>query len=164
MESKLTSRSEPTPNTETEIKVPQEDTAPVAATTAEKGKAPVDKTAIEENANNLIAKGGKSMALKAWEEAVSYFGEALENMYVALLNCLWQSMPSRRKRSLSLTARREIYDEFDARMAPVLLSYGKALFELGFSQQGVMGKEEVTKTADAGMSPSFLFREESNLL
>jgi hypothetical protein len=92
MESKLTSRSEPTPNTETEIKVPQEDTAPVAATTAEKGKAPVDKTAIEENANNLIAKGGKSMALKAWEEAVSYFGEALENMYVALLNCLWQCL------------------------------------------------------------------------
>jgi hypothetical protein len=52
------------------------------ATTAEKGKAPVDKAAIEENANNLIAKGGKSMALKAWEEAVGYFGEALENMYV----------------------------------------------------------------------------------
>jgi hypothetical protein len=103
------------------------------------------------------------MALKAWEEAVGYFGEALENMYVALLNCLWQSMPSRRKR-LSLTARREIYDEFDARMAPVLLSYGKALFELGFSQQGVMGKEEVTKTADAGTSPSFLFREETSLL
>ena len=40
-------------------------------------------------------------------------------------------------------------------MAPVLLSYGKALFELGFSQQGVMGKEEVTKTADAGMSYTF---------
>jgi hypothetical protein len=49
-------------------------------------------------------------------------------------------------------------------MAPVLLSYGKALFELGFSQQGVMGKEEVTKTADAGMSPSVLFREENSLL
>jgi hypothetical protein len=43
-------------------------------------------------------------------------------------------------------------------MAPVLLSYGKALFELGFSQQGVMGKEEVTKTADAGKSLSaFLY-------
>jgi len=41
-------------------------------------------------------------------------------------------------------------------MAPVLLSYGKALFELGFSQQGVMGKEEVTKTADAGMSYGFI--------
>jgi len=40
-------------------------------------------------------------------------------------------------------------------MAPVLLSYGKALFELGFSQQGVMGKEEVAKTADAGMSYGF---------
>jgi hypothetical protein len=80
---KLILRSEPTPKTETETKVTQEDTAPVAATTAEKGKAPVDKAAIEENANNSIAKGGKSMALKAWEEAVGYFGEALENMYVA---------------------------------------------------------------------------------
>lgn len=38
-------------------------------------------------------------------------------------------------------------------MAPVLLNYGKALYELGFSQQGVMGKEEVEKNADAGMSP-----------
>jgi hypothetical protein len=82
--SKLINRSEPTPITETktETKVPQEDTA-ATATTAEKGKAPVDKAVIEENANNLIAKGGKSMALKAWEEAVGYFGEALENMYVA---------------------------------------------------------------------------------
>jgi len=35
-------------------------------------------------------------------------------------------------------------------MAPVLLNYGKALFELGFSQQGVMGKEEVEKSADGG--------------
>jgi hypothetical protein len=78
---KLIQRSEPTPNTETETKVTQETTT-ATATTAEKGKAPVDKAAIEENANNLIAKGGKSMALKAWEEAVGYFGEALENMYV----------------------------------------------------------------------------------
>jgi hypothetical protein len=39
-------------------------------------------------------------------------------------------------------------------MAPVLLNYGKALFELGFSQQGVMGKEEVEKTADGGTSCS----------
>lgn len=35
-------------------------------------------------------------------------------------------------------------------MAPLLLSYGKALYELAFSQQGVMGKEEVEKTADQG--------------
>ena len=82
MGSKLTTRSEPT-IAETETKVTQETTA---ATTAEKGKAPVEKTAIEENADNLIAKGGKSMALKAWEEAVSYFGEALENMYVTYSN------------------------------------------------------------------------------
>jgi len=52
------------------------------STSTEKGKAPIDKSAIEENANVLIAKGGKSMALKAWEEAVQQFGEALENMYV----------------------------------------------------------------------------------
>jgi hypothetical protein len=89
--SKLTSRSEPTPNTETETKVTQE-TITATATATEKGKAPVDKAAIEENANNSIAKGGKSMALKAWEEAVSYFGEALENMYVAHPHCLWQCL------------------------------------------------------------------------
>jgi len=46
-------------------------------------------------------------------------------------------------------------------MAPVLLRYGKALFELGFSQQGVMGKEEVTKTADAGMSLFLLIGNDS---
>jgi len=79
-------RSDLTPNTETETKVAQEGTE--AATTAEKGKAPIDKAVIEENANNLIAKGGKSMALKAWEEAVAYFGEALENMYVSYPRCL----------------------------------------------------------------------------
>jgi len=82
---KLIDRSEPTPNTANETKVTQDSTT-ATTTTAEKGKAPVDKAAIEENANNLIAKGGKSMALKAWEEAVSYFGEALENMYVAYSN------------------------------------------------------------------------------
>ena len=80
-------RSDLTPNTETEAKVPQESTE-ATPTMAEKGKAPIDKAAIEENANNLIAKGGKSMALKAWEEAVAYFGEALENMYVSYPRCL----------------------------------------------------------------------------
>jgi hypothetical protein len=56
---------------------------------------------------------------------------------------------------MKLIIRREIYSEFDARMAPVLLNYGKALFELGFSQQGVMGKEEVEKNAE-GMFFSLL--------
>lgn len=36
-------------------------------------------------------------------------------------------------------------------MAPLLLSYGKALYELAFASQGVMGKEEVDKaTTGAG--------------
>lgn len=33
-------------------------------------------------------------------------------------------------------------------MAPLLLSYGKALYELVLSQQGVMGKEEVAKSTN----------------
>ena len=35
--------------------------------------------------------------------------------------------------------------EVDPAMAPFLLSYGKALYELALSQSGVMGKEEVQK-------------------
>jgi hypothetical protein len=73
-------------NSNTEDAVRQEETA--SSTTADKGKAPVDKSAIEENATNLIAKGGKSMALKQWEEAVGYFGEALENMCVSISTAL----------------------------------------------------------------------------
>ena len=38
--------------------------------------------------------------------------------------------------------------ESDPEMAPILLSYGRALYELAVSQQGVMGKEEVEKEAD----------------
>lgn len=50
-------------------------------------------------------------------------------------------------------ARREIVGEFDPAMAPLLLSYGKALYELAFASQGVMGKEEVNKVATRpGMS------------
>lgn len=33
-------------------------------------------------------------------------------------------------------------------MAPLLLSYGRALYELALSQSGVMGKEEVAKGTD----------------
>ncbi len=43
--------------------------------------------------------------------------------------------------------------DFDPQMAPLLLSYGKALYELAFAQQGVMGKEEVDKQADDAGTP-----------
>lgn len=43
--------------------------------------------------------------------------------------------------------RRQLVGEFDPQMAPLLLSYGKALYELAYSQQGVMGKEELEKQA-----------------
>lgn len=44
-----------------------------------------------------------------------------------------------------LMYRRELVSELDPAMAPFLLSYGKALYELALSQSGVMGKEEVQK-------------------
>lgn len=61
---------------------------------------------------------------------------------------------------LTPASRREIVGEFDPKMAPLLLSYGKALYELAFSTQGAIGKEEVGKTAQSGMSlplPFLLF-------
>lgn len=39
-------------------------------------------------------------------------------------------------------------DQLDASKAPLLFNYGRALFELALSQQGVMGKEEVAKGTD----------------
>lgn len=47
-------------------------------------------------------------------------------------------------------------------MAPLLLAYGKALYELAFSQQGVMGKEEVDKSADGESIRKCLWRREGN--
>jgi HAT1-interacting factor 1 len=47
-------------------------------------------------------------------------------------------------------------------MAPLLLAYGKALYELAFSQQGVMGKEEVDKTAEGVSTRKCLRRREGN--
>ena len=44
--------------------------------------------------------------------------------------------------------RRQLVGDSDPEMAPLLLSYGKALYELAFAQQGVMGKEELGKQAD----------------
>jgi len=47
-------------------------------------------------------------------------------------------------------------------MAPLLLAYGKALYELAFSQQGVMGKEEVDKNAEGESIRNRLWRREGN--
>jgi len=51
--------------------------------------------------------------------------------------------------------RRQLLGDFDPAMAPLLLSYGKALYELAFASQGVMGKEEVDKVA-VGAGPGEL--------
>lgn len=76
-----------------------------------------------------------------------------------------------RDSKLKLTPRRQLVGDFDPAMAPLLLSYGKALYELAFASQGVMGKEEVDKAATAAgefvfQSPTFpeLNTPSSNLL
>ncbi|WWC69166.1 uncharacterized protein I206_103102 [Kwoniella pini CBS 10737] len=94
-----------------------------ASTGTEESSVPTDPKEIKEQADTLVAEGKKAIALKQWEEGVNKYGEALDLM-------------------------RQLVGEFDAAMAPLLLSYGKALYELAFSQQGVMGKEEPTKEAD----------------
>lgn len=49
-------------------------------------------------------------------------------------------------REFSLTpVRSTLVDELDPIKAPILLAYGKALYELAYSQSGVMGREEVQK-------------------
>lgn len=66
-----------------------------------------------------------------------------------------------------LTYRKQLVGDFDPSMAPLLLSYGRALYELALSQSGVMGKEEVAKgtdpavaaeaAADSGKNGKFVF-------
>jgi HAT1-interacting factor 1 len=53
--------------------------------------------------------------------------------------------------------------DYDIAMAPLLYSYGRALYELVLTQQGVMGKEEVAKNTNtvkdeaAPSNPAFVF-------
>nr|XP_018999443.1 uncharacterized protein I203_08038 [Kwoniella mangroviensis CBS 8507]OCF62904.1 hypothetical protein I203_08038 [Kwoniella mangroviensis CBS 8507] len=96
---------------------------PPTLATEQGSSAPTDSKEIKEQAEKLVGEGKKAIALKQWEEGVNKYGEALDLM-------------------------RQLVGDFDPVMAPLLLSYGKALYELAFSQQGVMGKEEGSKEAD----------------
>ena len=87
-----------------------------------------------------MAEGKKAIALKQWEEGVGKYADALDLM------CEEPSFPFA---SMGLIrGRRQLVGDFDPQMAPLLLSYGRALYELAFAQQGVMGKEEVDKQTD----------------
>ncbi|WVR05413.1 hypothetical protein IAU60_002428 [Kwoniella sp. DSM 27419] len=94
-----------------------------STTNGEASTSASESTELKAQAEQLIGEGKKAIALKQWEEGVEKYGEALDIM-------------------------RQVVGEFDPQMAPLLLSYGKALYELAFSQQGVMGKEEPSKEAD----------------
>lgn len=48
-----------------------------------------------------------------------------------------------------IDVRSQLVDQLDPAMAPILLKYGKALYELAYSQQGVMGEKGVEKQAGA---------------
>ncbi|TYJ54159.1 hypothetical protein B9479_005170 [Cryptococcus floricola] len=96
-----------------------------------------DPAAIRASIDKLVDEGKKAIALSQWEEAVERYGEALE-------------------------LQQELVGDKDPQMAPLLLSYGRALYELASSQAGVMGREEPTPVADeAGPSgeqnPNFVF-------
>ncbi|WVF71875.1 hypothetical protein IAT40_006685 [Kwoniella sp. CBS 6097] len=115
-----------------EIPTYQVTAAPQASTEApaqaqaqetDNSSSPNELKELKEQADKLVGEGKKAIVLKQWEEGVTKYGEALDLM-------------------------RQLVGEFDPQMAPLLLSYGRALYELAFSQQGVMGKEEPSKEAD----------------
>ncbi|GFZ45893.1 hypothetical protein JCM24511_03626, partial [Saitozyma sp. JCM 24511] len=94
--------------------------------TAQEVPADADPAETRAQADKLIAEGKKAIALKSWDEGVAKYADALDLM-------------------------RQLVGDFDPQMAPLLLSYGKALYELAFSQQGVMGKEEVAKETEPAL-------------
>jgi hypothetical protein len=47
---------------------------------------------------------------------------------------------------------RSLHGEVSPHLAPLLLSYGKSLFEVAVSQQGVLGREELAKEQSAWSS------------
>ncbi|WVQ76535.1 hypothetical protein IAR50_006205 [Cryptococcus sp. DSM 104548] len=97
-----------------------------------------DPAAIRASIDKLVDEGKKAIALSQWEEAVERYGEALE-------------------------LQQGLVGDKDPQMAPLLLSYGRALYELASSQAGVMGREEPTPVADdpgpSGdvQNPNFVF-------
>ncbi|KLT40065.1 hypothetical protein CC85DRAFT_278350 [Cutaneotrichosporon oleaginosum] len=95
-----------------------EATAPAPARASNGTPIPEDKAA---QVARLLAEGKKALALKQWEEAVEKHASALQIQDEAGV------------------------DQLDVSKAPLLFNYGRALFELALSQQGVMGKEEVAK-------------------
>ncbi|WVQ78614.1 hypothetical protein IAT38_000700 [Cryptococcus sp. DSM 104549] len=126
-----------------EVVVLPSDTAPtdppaaaVAPETATDASAPTDPAEIRAQVDKLVAEGKKAIALRQWEQGVEAYADALDAM-------------------------RLVVGDFHPQMAPLLLSYGKALYELASSQAGVMGKEEAPKVeepqADPSSNPNFVF-------
>ncbi|KAI5449853.1 hypothetical protein NCC49_003969 [Naganishia albida] len=88
-------------------------------------------------ASTLAAEGKKALALGEWEVAVEKYADALELM-------------------------RALHGELATELAPLLLPYGKALFEVACKQTGVLGKadegaEEPAEKAPVGKAAQFSF-------
>ncbi|AFR93579.2 HAT1-interacting factor 1 [Cryptococcus neoformans var. grubii H99] len=83
----------------------------------------VDPQAIRAEVEKLVAEGKKAVALHQWEQGVDRYATALDRM-------------------------RLLVGDADPEMAPLLLAYGKALYDLASSQAGVMGREEPVRQED----------------
>ncbi|KAL0254242.1 hypothetical protein I308_101623 [Cryptococcus tetragattii IND107] len=83
----------------------------------------VDPQAIRAEVEKLVAEGKKAIALHEWEQGVDRYATALDRM-------------------------RLLVGDADPEMAPLLLAYGKALYDLASSQASVMGREEPVRQED----------------
>lgn len=125
------------------------------ATESSPSEQPTDPKEVQAQADKLVGEGKKAIALKEWEEGVGKYAEALDLMSVILVaysSTFASSLEVRIWSQWLMRFRRQLIGDFDPQMAPLLLSYGKALYELAYAQQGVMGNEELEKQAgDRGM-------------
>ncbi|AAW41997.1 expressed protein [Cryptococcus deneoformans JEC21] len=96
----------------------------------------IDPQAIRAEVEKLVAEGKKAVALHQWEQGVDRYATALDRM-------------------------RLLVGDADPEMAPLLLAYGKALYDLASSQAGVMGREEPVRQEDdvpaEPNNPNFVF-------
>ncbi|OWT41514.1 HAT1-interacting factor 1 [Cryptococcus neoformans Bt1] len=118
----------------------------------------VDPQAIRAEVEKLVAEGKKAVALHQWEQGVDRYATALDRMYVSSLlpihtralsfSRLLTAADGYRVITVYIPNRRLLVGDADPEMAPLLLAYGKALYDLASSQAGVMGREEPVRQED----------------
>lgn len=128
----------------------------------------VDPQAIRAEVEKLVAEGKKAVALHQWEQGVDRYATALDRMYVSpLLPIHTRALSFSRLLTAAdgscvitvyIPNRRLLVGDADPEMAPLLLAYGKALYDLASSQAGVMGREEPVRQEDGKLAIFFVAR------